>query len=95
MTNSSLTHSSNVISLNELLQGAMPTNNELTKKYYQIMRDNLIDFLDNVVIDITTSRDKPQIRWIILKDEYDNFNDVISNIVSKMLSNTDDANKMN
>ena len=80
--------------MNELLQGEFRTNNELTKKYYQILQDNLNDFLDNVVIDVTGGN-TPLIRWIVMKDEYDDFNSVISNIVSKILHNTEDASKMN
>ena len=95
-----------MISLNELLQGEFHTNNELTKKYYRILQENLNDFLDNVVIDVTGGntplirRDSEgipgvKLRWIVMKDEYDDFNSVISNIVSKILHNTEDASKMN
>ena len=84
-----------MISLQDLLNNETRTNNELTKKYYQLMNDKLVDFLENVVIDITLTGKQPQVRWIILKDEYDNFNSVINWMVSKMLSNHEDANKMN
>ena len=83
-----------MISLNELLQGHVPTNNKLTEKYYRLMNETLNDFLDNVVIDIP-SDNKSVCRWIILKDEYDSFNDIISFMVSQMLESTTDANKIN
>ena len=84
-----------MISLQDLLNGETRTNDELTKKYYQLMKDKLVDFLENVVIDITLTGKQTQVRWIILKDEYDNFNSVINWMVSLMLDETKDANKMN
>ena len=84
-----------MISLQDLLNGETRTNDELTKKYYQLMKDKLVDFLENVVIDITLTGKQTQVRWIILKDEYDNFKSVINWMVSLMLDETKDANKMN
>lgn len=83
-----------MISLNELLNGKLPTNDPLTQKYYQLLNDKLVDFLDNVLIDIPVGNESCA-RWIILKDEYDNFNQIISWMVSKMLENTEDVNKIN
>ena len=84
-----------MISLQDLLNNETRTNNELTKKYYQLMNDKLVDFLENVVIDITLTGKQPQVRWIILKDEYDNFNSVINWMVSEMLSENENVSKMN
>ena len=78
-----------MISLYELMNTDEPLS-----KYYQLMNDKLTDFLENIVIDITVST-KPVIRWIVLKDEYENFNSVISNMVSQLLTNIDETSKIN
>ena len=77
-----------MISLYELIQTDDPLS-----KYYQLMQDKLTDFLENIVIDISVST-TPVIRWIVLKDEYVNFDSIISDMVSQLLANAD-VDKMN
>ena len=70
-----------MLSLHELLTSNVTNTNE----YYEALKDNLVDLLNNVHIDITTSN-KPLIRWAIMSDEYANFNTVISTMVSNMIA---------
>ena len=78
-----------MISLYELIQTDEPLS-----KYYQLMQDKLTDFLENVVIDITTST-PPHVRWIVMNDDYENFNSIISDMVSQLLASCDDVDKLN
>ena len=78
-----------MISLLELI-----TTDKPLSKYYQFMNDKLTDLLDNIVIDITDSK-PPVIRWIVFKDEYEQYNQGIGNIISQLLVNIDDIDKIN
>ena len=71
-----------MLSLHELLTSEEPLMNE----YYEALKDKLVDLLDNVNVDITTSKDKPLIRWAIMSDEYASFNNVMSSMISRMIA---------
>ena len=77
-----------MISLLNLIQTDEPLS-----KYYQLLQDELTDFLANIVIDVTETT-PPSIRWIIMKDDYEKYSNIISNMVSQLLSNLD-ASKVN
>ena len=80
-----------MISLYELLNvpfraQAITSHEPLMNKYYEAMKDKFVDLLDNVHIDITTSNNKSLIRWAIMSDEYANFNNVISSLMSSLIA---------
>ena len=77
-----------MISLLNLIQTDEPLS-----KYYQLLQDELTDFLANIVIDVTETT-PPSIRWIIMTDDYEKYSNIISNMVSQLLSNLD-ASKVN
>ena len=74
------------------------TTDKPLSKYYQLLQDELTDFLANIVIDITdngqTHNTTPEIRWIIMKDDYEKYSNIISHMVSQLLANLD-ASKVN
>ena len=75
------------MSLYELITTEEPLN-----KYQQLLCDKLINFLQNVNIDIVSYT--PLIRWRI-SEEYEKYNILINQLVSDMLNNYEDTNKMN
>ena len=76
-----------MMSLYELI-----TTEEHMNKYQQFLCDKLIDFLQNVDIDIVS--DAPLIRWMISED-YEKYNILINQLVSDLLNDYEDTSKMN
>ena len=75
-------------SLYELL-----TTDEQLDKQYQFLNDKLTDLFQSIYIDIVSNA--PLIRWLITKDEFQKYNVLIHQLVSDMLNNYDEIEKMN